>query len=111
MLLEGEENPVGALRAFCVSASWRGKIRLSFLGHFFAWSSSLPSRRSFNDQGAESTGSDEVQKWSVLAGGARIPQRWRVAVADGVRLDGVVWGWPYFLLNGVIISTCNLMSV
>lgn len=52
-----------------------GEKSLSFLGLFFAWSLSLLNRRDFNDRGSGSPGSDEVQKWSVLAGGARIPWR------------------------------------
>lgn len=70
-----EKRTLQGLSELFVLVFHEGEQSDSFLGLFFAWSSSLPNRRGFNDQGSGSVGSDEVQKWSVLAGGARIPRQ------------------------------------
>lgn len=62
-----------ALGVVCAGVSCRAEIRFEFLGLFLAWSLPLPNRRGSVSRESESVGSRLVQKWPVLAGGARIP--------------------------------------
>lgn len=74
----GRREPWEGSWSFLCWCFMEGKNQALFSWTFLCLVISTAQQKGFSDQVAGSTGSGEVQKWSVLPGGAKIPQRYRV---------------------------------